>query len=153
MDKDIYYSEIEELELHHLYRALDCLISHKNAIEERIFGNLIDLFSVDVSVVFYDCSLVDMYGESFEFVQYSRKGRPQSLLTLVMSRDGLPIGHEVLPGNMPDIKSVVDAMRELRDRYSLGRCIFVGDRGMVSQEKLDQPKKLGYDYVVGVKRN
>jgi transposase len=153
MDRDVYYSEREELELHHLYRALDFLISHKNAIENRIFSNLTDLFSMDVSVVFYDCSLVDMYGENSELVQHSRKGRQQFLLTLVMSRDGLPIGHEVLPGNMPDIKTVVDAMAKLKDRYSIGRCIFVGDRGMVSQEKLDQLKGLGYDYVVGVKRN
>ena len=146
MDRDVYYSEREELELHHLYRALDFLISHKNAIENRIFSNLTDLFSMDVSVVFYDCSLVDMYGENSELVQHSRKGRQQFLLTLVMSRDGLPIGHEVLPGNMPDIKTVVDAMAKLKDRYSIGRCIFVGDRGMVSQEKLDQLKGLGHDY-------
>ena len=153
MDRDVHYPEREELELHHLYRALDFLISHKDATEGSIFSNLTDLFSMDVSVVFYDCSLVDVHGESSQLAQYSRKGRTQFLVSLVMSRDGLPIGHEVLPGNTPDIKTVISAMEKLKDRYAIGRCIFVGDRGMVSEEKLDQLKALGYDYVVGVRLN
>jgi len=99
MDRDMYYPEREELELHHLYRALGFLISHKNTIEGRILSNLTDLFSMDVSVVFYDCSLVDMHSESSQLVEYFRKGRTQSLVSLVMSRDRLPIAHEVLPGN------------------------------------------------------
>ncbi len=48
---------------------------------------------------------------------------------------------------------MIDAMEKLKDRYAVGRCIFVGNRGMVSQEKLDQLRALGYGYVVGVRLN
>src|SRR5690554_541648 len=153
LKKDVYYPAADKLELHHLYRALDFLVEHKDQIETQIYNNLKDLFSLDVTVVFYDCSLVDMYGEKSNLVQYSRKGKTQFLLSFVLSRDGLPISHEVLPGNTADINTVIDAMEKLKERFSLGRCIFVGDRGMVSQEKLDQLKKLGYDYIVGVRLN
>ena len=53
---------------------------------------------MDVSVVFYDCSLVDMHSESSQLVEYFRKGRTQSLVSLVMSRDRLPIARGS-PGN------------------------------------------------------
>lgn len=153
LENDVYYPEGQDLDIQHLYRALDFLIEHKQVLEDRIYGKLIDIFSMDVSVVFYDCSLIDTYGESSSLFQHSRKGRTQFLLSLVVSRDGLPIGHEVLPGNTPDINTVKDAMEKLKTRYSIGRCIFVGDRGMVSQEKLDELKALGYEYIVGIRLN
>jgi transposase len=153
LQEDVYFPEADNIELHHLYRALDFLIEHKEQIESQIYDNLKDLFSLDVTVVFYDCSLVDMYGEHSNLIEYSRKGKTQFLLSFVLSRDGLPISHEILPGSTPDINTVIDAMNKLKKRFKIGRCIFVGDRGMVSQEKLNKLKALGYDYIVGVRLN
>ncbi|MFW6309321.1 MAG: IS1634 family transposase, partial [bacterium] len=153
LQEDVYFPPADKLQLHHLYRALDFLVDHKNAIESKIYDNLKNLFSLDVTVVFYDCSLVDMYGEHSNLVKYSRKGKTQFLLCFVLSRDGLPISHEVLPGNTSDINTVIEAMNKLKKKFSIGRCIFVGDRGMVSQEKLDKLEKIDYDYIVGVRLN
>lgn len=153
LQNDVYFPTVDDLELQHLYRGLDFLIDHKNQIEAEIYDNLKNLFSLDVTVVFYDCSLVDMYGEASNLVQYSRKGETQFLLSFVLSRDGLPISHEVLPGNVSDINTVIEAMSKLKDRFSIGKCIFVGDRGMVSQEKLSELEKLNFDYIVGVRLN
>ena len=153
MNKDVHLPETEDLELHHLYRSLDFLIENKEKIENRIYENLKNLFNLDVTVVFYDCSLINMYGETPELIQYSRKGKPQALLSFVMSRDGLPISHNVLPGNTMDINTVIDAMQDLKKRYSIGKCIFVGDRGMVSRKKLDKLEDMNFDFIVGVKSN
>jgi transposase len=153
MQKDVYLPETEDLQLHHLYRALDFLIEHKKGIEGKIYDNLKDLFNLDVTVVFYDCSLFDMYGETSQLVQYSRKSKTQVLLSFVLSRDGLPISHEVLPGNTSDINTVIEAMQKLKQRYPIGKCIFVGDRGMVSREKLNKLEDMGFDFIVGVKSN
>ena len=153
MNKDVHLPETEDLGLHHLYRSLDFLIENKEKIENRIYENLKNLFNLDVTVVFYDCSLISMYGESPELIQYSRKGKPQALLSFVLSRDGLPISHNILPGNTMDIDTVIDAMEDLKKRYSIGKCIFVGDRGMVSQDKLDELEEMNYDFIVGVKSN
>lgn len=89
MQNDVYFPKGQNLSLKHLYRALDFLINHKNKMESKIYDNLKSLFSLDVTVVFYDCNLVDMYGESSNLVQYSRKGKTQFLLSFVLSRDGL----------------------------------------------------------------
>lgn len=153
MKEEVYYPAGEHLKLHHLYRALDFLIAHKQAVETTLYNNLVNLFTVDVSVVFYDCSLVDMYGERSDLVQYSRNGARQFLVCLVLSRDGLPLSYEILPGNTPDIDTVTAAMEQLKERFAIGQCIFVGDRGMVSKEKLEQLGGLGYQYIVGVRLN
>lgn len=153
MNEDVHLPECEGLSLHHLYRALDFLVDHKDRIESRLYDKLTAIYSMDVSVVFYDCSLVDMYGESPDIVRYSRKKRPQFLVSLILSRDGFPIGHEVLPGNTADIETVRSAIRTLKQRYCIGQCIFVCDRGMVSRRKLEELNSLGFSYIVGVRLN
>lgn len=153
LKEEVYFPGAQDLSLHHLYRAMDVLIEHKKQLESMLYEKLTNLMNFDVSVVFYDCSLVDMYGESPGLVEYSRKGRPQFLISLVLSRDGLPLGHEVLPGNTPDIKTVKEAVEKLKDRFAIGRCIFVCDRGMVSRKKLQEIQDCGYDYIVGVRIN
>ncbi len=50
--------------MHHLYRALDVLYENKEAIEAGLFGQMRDLFSLDVSVVFYDTTLISSYPRS-----------------------------------------------------------------------------------------
>ncbi len=153
LEKEVHFPEGNELELHHLYRALDFLVEHKEELESSLYGRLTDLLTFNTSVVFYDTSLVDMYGETPDLVEYSRKGATQFLISLVLSRDGLPLAHEVLPGSTPDISTVKDTVETLKERFTIGRCIFVCDRGMVSREKLKQVKSLGYEYIVGVRLN
>ena len=104
-------------------------------------------------MVFYDCTLVDMYGETPDLVQYSRKGENQFLVALALSRDGMPLSYEILPGNTPDIDTVQGALERLKKRFSIGQCIFVADRGMVSEKKLKKIDSLGYKYIVGVRLN
>jgi len=153
LKKNVYFPEGEKLQVHHLYRAMDFLIKYKDKLENRLHNKLVNLLNYDTSVIFYDCSLVDMYGKSADLCQISRKKRTQYLVSLVLSRDGLPLGHEVHPGNTADIATVQQTIEKLKKRFSIGRCIFVCDRGMVSQEKLDQINALGYEYIVGVRLN
>lgn len=147
----VYLPECRGLEVHHLYRALDLLCARKERIEEALYGRLTDLFSVDVSVVFYDTTLVTMHGETGGLVQYGRNGVPQFLLSLALSRDGLPIAHELFPGNTVDVSTVKAAMDQLSRRFGISRCILVGDRGTVSAENLEGLRQAGYDYIVGVR--
>ncbi len=153
LKKDICWPEASQIELHHLYRALDFLIDYKSQFECELYNQMVTLLNYDTSVVFYDLSLVDMYGESPQLVQYSRKGRMQFLISLILSRDGLPLGHEVLSGNTTEIDTVDEVLSRLKGRYSIGRCLFVCDRGLVSQEKLDKIQAKGYNFIVGIRRN
>jgi hypothetical protein len=73
------------------------------------------------------------------------------VLGLLLSGDGLPIAHELLPGNTYDGSTVPGVLERLKDRFALRWCIFVGDRGMVSERNLEALDAAGYDWIVGVR--
>jgi len=152
LDGDVYFPEGDGLQLHHLYRSLDFLVEEKETIETGLFNKLLDLFSMSLDVVFYDTSLVSYQGEGEGngLIQYSRKKEKQFLVGLMLSRDGFPFAHQVLPGNTADVSTVEEVADRLSERFSIGRCLFVADRGMISKSNLDYLEDQGRDYVVGV---
>lgn len=54
LQEDVYIEGISELALHHLYRAMDALLAHKDVIEEKIYFQVSDLLTLDVDLIFYD---------------------------------------------------------------------------------------------------
>jgi transposase len=58
----------------------------------------------------------------------------------------------VWEGNRLDHSTVAEVIKELRERFEFARVVFVGDRGMVTQENLLQLLDGGQGYLVGVKR-
>src|SRR6202521_2604226 len=49
-------------------------------------------------------------------------------------------------------KTVSDVLRDLEERFGLKRVIFVGDRGMVTSQNLDDLRAHGHGYIVGRNR-
>ena len=66
-----------EIPLHHYYRSLDYLITHKESLEEDIFWNVNDIFNLDLSLVFYDLTSSYFEGECCDIAKrgYSRDHR------------------------------------------------------------------------------
>ena len=50
---------------------------------------------------------------------------------------GLPIAHHVFEGSRTDITTVKEVAKDLKERFEIGRFVFVGDRGMVSEEIIE----------------
>jgi transposase len=66
--------------------------------------------------------------------------------------DGWPIAHHVFEGNRRDAKTVADVVNDLEHRFGLNRIVFVGDRGMVTSQNLDDLRSRGHGYIVGRNR-
>ena len=56
---------------------------------------------------------------------------------------GWPIAHHVWEGNRLDSTTVQEVVRDLQTRFSFARVIFVGDRGMVSEDNLEALSAMG----------
>jgi transposase len=77
--------------------------------------------------------------------------KKEILICVVMSRDGFPIFHEVLPGNRNDVSTVVDIVRKLKERFQIKECVFVGDGGMHSEDNIRViEQELKYKTIIGV---
>src|SRR5258707_3258484 len=66
--------------------------------------------------------------------------------------NGWPIAHHVFDGSLRDSATVEMVLKDLQERFGLGRGIFVGDRGMVTIQNLALLRQRGQGYLVGLKR-
>lgn len=153
----VYRPEFEKLELHHFYRSLDFLADHKDEIEEKLFERIRDLFNLELDLVFWDTTSAYFEGRGAEgFCEYGfskdhRPDRVQVILGLLMTREGIPIAHEVFPGATADVETFRAVLKDLRKRFRIRRVILVADRGMVSREVLKEIEAMGLEYLVGVR--
>ena len=143
-----------------LYRALDKLLPHKEEIERHLKERLGELFKVPYDLVLYDVTSTYFEGcmEGNEQAQrgYSRDGRSdckQVCIGLAVTREGLPIGHEVFAGNRHDSTTLEEVVEAMERRYGKADRIWVVDRGMVSEEKIEFLNSEGRRYIVGTPKS
>lgn len=139
-----------------LYKGLDQLLPHKEALEKHLRQRLGELFELKCELLLYDVTSTyfegDAEGNALAKRGYSRDSRgdrPQVCLGLVVTEEGFPLGYEVFAGNTHDsttVQTIIEAME--RKHGSLGR-VWVMDRGMVSEANLKFLRDRGGQYIVG----
>ena len=143
-----------------LYRALDKLLPHKAALEEHLQHRLGELFAIEYDLLLYD--LTSTYFEGEEAYNalaqrgYSRDHRPdckQVNIAVIVTREGIPLGHEVFGGNVSDVTTLQQIVEAVECRYGQARRIWVMDRGLASQKNVAWLEQEGRWYVVATARS
>jgi transposase len=157
-----HWHQRRRVQVHHRqldgwYRTLDQLVKAKSQIEVALYGRLRDLFSLRPDLVLFDITSTYFEGqgpENFAHHGYSRDGKSQNVQVVVglVMVAGWPIAHHVWEGNRLDVTTVKEVIGDLTTRFQLGRIIFVGDRGMVSDDNLTALADDSHGYLVGLKR-
>lgn len=70
----------------------------------------------------------------------------------MVTDEGLPIAHEIYNGNVSDKSTLKKAMDTLKKRFQIKRCIFVGDRGLVSEENINYLIREEYPFIVALRK-
>jgi transposase len=148
---------IESFELHQYYRALDYLIDHKDALEKGVFDQMRDLFHSSVDVVLFDTTTIAFYGDSdqhedlldYGFSKIRRGDLKQVVVGIIMSKEGIPLGHEVFEGNKNDVTCFSEIIDKIAEKYRLEHVILVGDRGMISRNNIQHLQDNRYKYILG----
>lgn len=145
----------EDLELHHLYRAMAflgdpledpepvlgsprCL---KDRIEEALFDRRRDLFT-EVDLVFFDTTSIYFEGRggaSLGQYGHSKDHRPdlkQMVVGLALDMEGWPLCCELWPGNTTDAKTLLPVVERLKRRFRVREMCVLADRGMISEETI-----------------
>jgi transposase len=142
-----------------LYRSLDQLLPHKEALEKHLVKRLGELFAIE-----YDLLLYDVTSTYFEGIGdpdickrgYSRDHRPDCVqvnIALVVTREGFPLGYELFVGNRTDVTTVEEIVTAMEARYGKVDRVWVMDRGMVSADNIEWLQEGKRRYILGAARS
>lgn len=150
----------EKINEQRLYRALDALLPHKEALEMHLKDRLGELFRLEYDLLLYDVTSTYFEGlaEGISLAKrgYSRDHRPdckQVCIALVVSKSGIPLGYEVFAGNRTDVTTLEEIVTLTEGRYGQADRIWVVDRGMVSEKNLKFLREGKRRYIVGTPKS
>jgi len=143
-----------------LYRSLDALLPHKEALEVYLKNRLGELFQVEYDLLLYDVTSTYFEGEakgnSLAQYGYSRDHRgdcKQVCIGLVVTKCGMPLGYEVFAGNRHDMTTLREMVETMERRYGQADRIWVVDRGMASEANLAFLREGDRRYIVGTPKS
>lgn len=157
--EDLLGVGVEQIYDERLYRALDQVLPHKQALEKHLVQRRGELFAIEYDLLLYDVTSTYFEGTGApELCQrgYSRDHRPDCVqvnVALVVTREGIPLGYEVFAGNTADVETVEEIVEKMESRYGKARRVWVMDRGMVSAENVAWLQSGGRLYVIGTPRS
>lgn len=126
-----------------VYKAMDWLSDRQASIEAQLAARHL----TPGGLVLFDVSgsYVEGRHNQLAAIGYSRdgkRGKAQITYGLVTDLDGRPVAVEVFPGNTADPTAFTAAVAKVRDRFGLAEVVMVGDRGMITQARIDDLKTL-----------
>ena len=131
-----------------VYGALDWLLGQQERIEQRLAKRHLE----DGGLVLYDLSSSYLEGRHCPLAKlgYSRDGKRGTLQIeygLLTDADGRPVAVEVFAGNTGDPSTVSSQVDKLERRFGLRDMVLVGDRGMLTQTRIEQLKERGVGWI------
>jgi transposase len=143
-----------------LYRGLDELLEHKEALEAHLSKRYGELFAVENEVLLYDVTSTYFEGQAngnaLAKRGYSRDHRPdckQVCIALVVSFDGFPLGYEVFAGNTHDSTTLQQIVETMERRHGVVGRVWIADRGMASAKNLLWLRTTGRRYIIGAPKS
>src|SRR5216683_3132288 len=143
-----------------LYRCLDKLLPHKQALFSHLRQRWQDLFGAGFEVLLYD--LTSTYFESappdddndkrrFGYSRDKRSDCVQVVIALIVTPDGFPLAYEVLPGNTADSTTLRGFLHKIETQYGKAQRIWVMDRGIPTDAVLAEMRQADppVSYLVG----
>jgi Transposase DDE domain len=139
-----------------LYRCLDRVLAHKDALFVHLRQRWKDLFAADFDVLLYDLTSTYFEGLCQQNPKarhgYSRDGRSdcrQVVIALIVTPRGLPLAYEVMPGNTSDRTTLKAFLAKIEFLYGKARRRWLMDRGIPTEADLSAMRAEGIDYLVG----
>lgn len=143
------------------YRALDAVADVKAETEEHLYRRLCDLTNLNLRLVCYDLTSTYFEGstqsserfpsQAFGYSRDHRPDRPQIVIGLLCTTDGIPIAHHVFAGNTNDATTFPGVLDDLTKRFAVGRICLVADRGLISRANLETVTQAGFDHLLATR--
>jgi len=133
---------VEDADVDELYDALDWLRARQERIERRLAARHLE----EGGRALYDVSNSRYEGRTCPLARLGRdkdSDRCRLVIAYGVMTDahGCPVAVEVYAGDTGDPATVPDQVDKLRGRFGLERIVLVGDRGMLTQARIERLKE------------
>ncbi len=141
-----------------IYRMMDFIDDEViEKIQQKTYSYTRQLRGEELDVVFYDCT--SLYFESFKqegLMQngYSKDGKfnqAQIILSILVTKQGLPVGYQVYSGNTFEGNTLEDAVELIKKKYKIGEVIFVADSGLISHKNTQELHQNNVSFIMGAR--
>ena len=155
---DLLGEDIALVQPNNLYRCLDKLAAHKQAMFTFLGERWKDLFQADFEVLLYDLTSTyfecDLPGDGKRKFGYSRDKRSdcvQVVIALIITPDGFPLAYEVMDGNTSDKTTLREFLAKIEKQYGKAKRTWVMDRGIPTEDVLAEMRnsETPIHYLVG----
>jgi transposase len=177
---DVHITGLSDVLDEACYRAMDQLVDIETVLAKEIYHQVADLLNLEVDLLFFDTtSTYFETGDGDEPVAREESGRvradakpadpvrdsgfrthgkskdhrddlPQVVIGMAVTRQGIPVRVWSWPGNYSDSALIRQVKDDMRD-WSLGRIVWVADRGFSSAENRRYLQRAGGHYIIGEK--
>src|SRR5262249_25831345 len=142
-----------EVRVNEVYAALDWLGTAQTSIEDALArrhlqdGTLV-LYDVSSSYVEGRCCPLACFGHARDH----RSDRMQIVYGLLCAPDGCPVAIEVFEGSTGDPRTLAVQIDKIKQRFELSHVVLVGDRGMITQARIEEDiKPAGLDWITALR--
>jgi transposase len=147
---DLLGEDYALVEKNALYRSLDKVLEHKQALFSHLRERWQDLFGAKFDVLLYD--LTSTYFESsrpddendkrrYGYSRDKRSDCVQVVIALIVTPEGFPLAYEVLAGNTSDRTTLKEFLNKIETQYGKAERIWVMDRGIPTEEVLTEMRQ------------
>lgn len=143
-----------------LYRCLDRLCEHKADLFtflktrwSELFNASYDVLLYDLTSTYFECDVPENEGlRKFGYSRDRRSDCVQVVIALIVTPEGFPVAYEVMPGNTSDKTTLPEFLRKIETQYGKMNRLWIMDRGIPTEESLEQMRSEGASYLVGTPR-
>jgi hypothetical protein len=175
--REVVLPGVGELSDDGLYGAMDFLLECSERVQEAVFFSVANLLNSEVDVIFFDTTstyfeveadddeadldddedepaderpLAEAGHRRLGHSKDHRPDRPQVVIGLAVTREGIPVRVWCWPGNTND-QTVIEQVKDDLGGWKLGRCVWVVDSGFSATENLRYLQRAGGHYIAGMK--
>ena len=136
-----------------LYANLDWLDQRQQHIEDHLFAA--SAASGSTGLFLYDVTSSYLEGVQNELAAFGynrdgKKGKRQIVIGLLCNALGEPLSIEVFVGNTQDTTTMASQIRKVAERFGGGEITFVGDRGMIRGQPIEDLTTRGFHYITAI---
>ena len=136
-----------------LYAAMDWVLERQERIERKLATRHLE----EGSLALYDLTSSYVEGTACPLARFGhdrdgKRGKLQVNYGLLTNRKGVPVSVSVFEGNTSDPKTLLPAVRRVRETFGIECFTIVGDRGMITQTQIDRLRQIeGLDWITALR--